>query len=147
MPTFDDGQCEPGIYWVEVKSAETVRSKTSGDWMLKVKLYDLFGQRSLCDDNLMLQGKGAWMGARALSAMGISVSNGQSVEAADVIGKRVYVKIRHEEFNGRTSAKVDKRAENSHAGYWPHDKPPEGAPTMPGTAAAPSLAEDPSVPF
>ncbi len=121
----------PGVYLCEVLRAEEGVSKSSGAPYFKVKLGAVaFGNRELCDDFLMLGGKGANIGLRKLLALGIPKGM-ETLEAHRLIGKRVYACVDIEEWeksNGTmgTSLKVNIKALGSEMGYWPEASKPEG---------------------
>jgi hypothetical protein len=121
----------PGIYLCEVLRAEEGVSKTSGAPYFKVKLGAVaFGNRELCEDYLMLGGKGANIGFKKLLALGIPKGLA-TLDAHHLIGKRVYARVDEEEWTndkGKTSVqlKVNIKALGSEMGYWPEASKPEG---------------------
>lgn len=126
----------PGVYLVEVSEAREGVSKKSGDPYFKLDLVAVdFQRKKLCDDILMLGGKGAGIGLRKLIALGIE--RGAMLDSAhELIGKRVYARVDVEEWekSDGTSGKqlkVNIKAPGSDMGYWNVKTPPDGV-TVPG---------------
>ena len=97
--------------------------------MLMMRLKELDGHRSLTTDIIMLQGKGAPLGYRKLSAFGVE-KGATKLDSDDLIGKRVWCQIVHEDYRGEPQCKVDINAKDSHAGYWTEDPRGGGTPDV-----------------
>lgn len=126
----------PGIYLCEVIEAREGVSKKTGDPYFRLDLAAVdFGRKKICDDILMLGGKGAGIGLRKLMALGIE--KGSTLDSAhELLGKRVYARVDVEEWekSDGTSGKqlkVNIKAPSSDMGYWPLSNVPDGV-TVPG---------------
>lgn len=109
---------QPGTYEVEItQSEEKTSEKGNKMWMLTLRA--LAFNCKLCHDNLMLPpNSGANISKAKLSALGFKDEELKTVEAGHLLGKRTWVTVKHEEYNGRKSLRVDIGAKGSKAGYW-----------------------------
>jgi len=117
----------PGIYLAEIKSCEE-RTSGNGNAMFVVKLVDVdHGHTHLCDDLIMLAGKGWRFGKEKLYELNVPTDKTE-IHASELVGLRVYVAIKHEvetyisKKNGDpvsvTKAKVNIEATSPWSGYW-----------------------------
>lgn len=123
----------PGDYLVRVSQCELKKSKTSGAQLFNVRLVaeQLTGEPTLCFDTIMLEGKGASIGCAKLEALGFDRDS--EMEAADLVGRRAWVRVKLEEYQGKTNLKVATTFEPTfECGYWPEDERPGELPTMEG---------------
>lgn len=120
----EDGFALPsaGEHMAEVSSVDE-RTSRNGDAMLSIGLRDAVDGRHLCYDIAMLTGKGRPMGMAKLIQLGVAKGT-KSFDPASLIGRKVRVWITHEEYEGRTQAKVDARAEGYKCGYLAVDQDP-----------------------
>jgi hypothetical protein len=141
---LSSGLPREGTHHVEIAGIELRRSK-AGDQMLKVKLKDADDGTFLCYDYWMLEGKGIWLGNQKLQAFGMD-PKAEEFDEMDLMGRRGYAAFIVEQRDGFEPAlKVDGRAEDSLAGYWPDDSPPLGfgaSPVAPLDSQAPIDASD-----
>lgn len=112
---------KPGIYLAEVAKAEEKLSK-KGEAYFRLALVAVeWNRAALCDDILMLEGKGRGVGTGKLEMLGVPKGTSQ-VDAVSLIGKRVYcyVDIETREYEGKTheNLKVDIK-KGQRCGYWP----------------------------
>ena len=148
MPQIDWSEEErgpklkPGTYKARVARAE--EGMTKGDppkEKIDVVLEaDDFKNAFLCYDTLVLTGKGRGLGQSKLKALGFKEDR-SSVEAADLLGRRVYVKVHEEEWpanSGKKRLKVESLLYDDEfgAGYAPESLPPADVCT-PGPADIP----------
>lgn len=114
-----------GTRHVEIGSVELKRSKKN-DQMLVVELRDAETREKLCSDFWMLEGKGAWSGNKKLEAFGMD-PRAEEFDEIDLVGRRGYAALVAEDHpDYGPQLKVDGKAEDSFAGYWPDDEPPLG---------------------
>lgn len=143
----------PGVYRVEVKSAEEKLSG-AGNPMFVLELIDLDRRKTLCTDRIMLTGKGWKFGRERLIALGVPMTE-KEVLASSLVGRRCFVAIEHkdETFNDkatgepRTIAKtnIDITATEPWGGYWPENAPPPSY--RPIASAEDEFPVGPTVPF
>jgi len=109
---------QPGTYAVEITASEE-KTSGAGNKMWSVTMKALAFGCKLCHDNLMLPpNSGASISKAKLSALGFKDDDLKTVEAEHLLGKRTWVTVKHEEYNGRKSLRVDIAAKGSNAGYW-----------------------------
>ena len=121
-PAFGDGPLGPGVYRVEV--AECVeRTSRVGDKYFNVKFKDLDTGKIVCFDPVMLEGKGASIGLCKLSRLGFEATDSEII-AAQVIGRRAYIGVDNDTYEGKSRLKVDIGYKGSSCGYWEHDNMP-----------------------
>ena len=141
----DDAPLAPGEYLAEVVAA-TEKYSQGGDLMFALR-FETRGDgapQHLCYDNLMLQGKGLSIALAKLKAMGFDRVHA-TIDAKQLIGRRVRLACIIEEYNGRQSLKPDIRADGFKCGYLPVEQgaPVPAAPRATGGAAgAPDAAAD-----
>jgi hypothetical protein len=100
-----------GEYNFMVVDVEKTYAKSSGNPMLKVRL-DLQGAEGCVFDNLVISENGMWKLVSFFESIGVKEKGkelGISIgDAADkAINKEGRCKIKHDTYNGKTSAKVD----------------------------------------
>lgn len=113
----------PGIYHVEVADSEE-RTSARGDTYFSVRLKEMESGNSLCFDNLMLTGNGLRIGLAKLSRLGFKKEQDEDIVAAQLIGRRAYVCVKEETYEGTTRLTVDIKAKTSACGYWSEENPP-----------------------
>lgn len=124
----DTGGFLPGVYLAEVANAEEKRSK-SGDAYFNLRLdsSSLDGEtRCLCYDIVMCQGKGAGIGLAKLKALGFD-STRDAIEPSDLKGRRVWVNVDWDEYEGKKRLKIVTEFNPFECGMWAENDPPEGA--------------------
>jgi hypothetical protein len=135
-----------GIYLAEVSVAAAMVSKRGDDYFRLTLCAPDFGMAVLCEDILMLAGKGLGIGATKLHALGIP--DGQEfVESHELLGLQVYAALALDEFQNSEGAKQERMQVNiafpsSKCGYWPVDAPPD-APIMRPKRPTEPLSDDP----
>ena len=124
----------PGIYLAEVARAEEKVSKSSGAPYLNVKfMAPEWAGEEICWDMIMLGGNGINIGRAKLGALGIDLDDGAEHTADELKGRRAYISVVVEKYNGEERLRVDIDTDTSHAGYWPEGERPSGA-RSPGPA-------------
>jgi hypothetical protein len=112
----------PGTYLAEVdaKGTELRHSKRSGDPMFNVAFKDVQTGKLLCYDTIMMGGRGVGIGHKKLIVLGVVDPDAEEwdVEAIHLVGRRVNLTIKHEEYTGndgkaKTTCKVDFDANDS----------------------------------
>lgn len=130
MPTWDVDWSPvpkgppPGLYLVEIKEAESGRSKKSGDLYVRLKLVMAGDKSKVCDDLLMLEGEQRWSGQIKLGVFGFTKEK-PPTGPEDLIGKRAWVVTKQREYRNELQACVDNRVKGSKQGYWPENEKPE----------------------
>jgi hypothetical protein len=107
----------PGDYDAEVLEAEE-KISSKGDAMFVVKFKSIADGRYLCQDIVMLGGGGVGMGLAKLRALGFDKDFKGDVSAAELIGKRLTLHLKEEEFKGTVSLKPDIK-QGEYCGYTP----------------------------
>jgi hypothetical protein len=134
-----------GIYLAQVEKAEE-KPSSKGDPMFKVTLKAVAFRTTLCDDFIMLGGKGRGMGQAKLKALGFG-PDVKEIHASELVGQRVYARVAFQEYDDkrtgtkRRSLKVV-NVEGSYCGYWPESEKPEGV-LEPDPAAQAADESDP----
>ncbi len=131
----------PGIYLARVGKCREAVSK-GGDAMLVLEWEtDILGKPAgpLCWDFLMMEGKGASMGCAKLLKLGFP--KGAEVKPEDVQGRRAYVRVGLQEYNGKQGLKVLTTFDPFECGYWSESENPEGV------ASATAPIDDEDIPF
>ena len=80
--------------------------------------------KTVCFDIIMLQGKGIGIGLQKLMALGFSKEDSEIV-AAELMGRRAFVALKQETYEGQKRLAVDISAKGSSVGYWTEDNPPQ----------------------
>lgn len=137
IPWKEAGALAPGTYSIEVVKSVEKLSKNGGAPYFEAELLALDFGKTLCFDILMLAGKGAGIGVTKLRALGFTEERDE-IAAGELIGRRAFVAVGDDEYDGKVRLKVDINAEGSKCGYWPEDEKPEGV-LLPG---APGQTED-----
>lgn len=135
MPVIDPktnfpSDFEPGIYLAVVKGCDEKKSKKNGTPYFNLRLHDDETGELLCWDTAMLDGNGKGIGIAKLKALGFFQSDEpERVDAEDVIGRRAWVRVAWDTYEGKTRLKVETRMEpDFDLGYWPEgEMPPEAA--------------------
>ena len=112
----------PGRYLVEIEDASEKTSK-AGDAYFNLRLKAVGFGKVLCFDVVMLAGKGRGIGYAKLKALGVTEKDEQ-LAAAELIGRRAYVEVESEEYDGKTRLSVSIGAEDSLCGYWDENDRP-----------------------
>lgn len=139
----DRPMLSPGTYLVTVKECKEGISK-KGDAFFNVRLNtESFDGRetTLCFDILMMEGKGAGIGLAKLQALGIPKGTAD-VSAQDLIGRRAWVNVDSQTYDGKTHLKVYTTFDPFELGYWPESEPPDGV-----SEPSVSIKPDEDVPF
>ncbi|MEK9737011.1 MAG: hypothetical protein VW239_06790, partial [Candidatus Nanopelagicales bacterium] len=113
-----------GVYLAEVREAEKTISK-KGNKMYKLRLVaPAFAGKALCYEYLTVDGPGAGIGLKKLRLLGFSESDG-TPQTRDMLGRRCYVSVSPEAYNGKVSLKVDPDAygemDECFFGWWSTD--------------------------
>lgn len=95
----------PGVYLAEVDKVE-METSDSGNQMLIVQLRDAKSRAMICQDNIMLEGRGRGIGMAKLIQLGVAKGT-TSFEPLSLTGRRVRIAVHHEEWNGKPRASVD----------------------------------------
>ena len=121
----------PGTYELTVLDAIETVSKSSGADMIKLSL-EVEGHGCRLFDYLIAAESSAWKIDAFRRALGETPVEGEEaeLEPEDLIGRRVRARLRTEEYNGKTSNKVDS---------WLAAQKPTRAPA---TQAAPQPEDD-----
>lgn len=117
---------KPGIYLARVESAEEKTSQ-KGDAYFDVALVaSEWGDAAICNDVLMLEGKGRGIGIGKLGALGIPRGKDE-VLASELVGRSVYVAmdIKSKPYKGKVYERPEVDIEQGASfGYWPVATPP-----------------------
>ena len=121
------GDFEPGVYLADVADAELRHTRDKGEANFNVKL--TVNGKTLAYDTLMLEGKGARFGIPKLRAMGFfRDGQAQEVHAVHLIGKRIWVRVGWQEYQGKKNLKpVSVFQPHFDCGYYPESNPPADA--------------------
>lgn len=135
-----------GRYRFEVRGCEEKVSKSSGASMFVVGLSALdWGGEMLCQDIIMLGGKGAGIGIQKLKALGFSGTE-REIKAGELVGRRGFCNLGIEEYQEgdkppvRQSKVGWEKGDGSMCGYWPETVVPDGV-------LEPEESMDDSAPF
>ena len=147
----DGGEFElphEGWHRCEVTKCEA-RTSSKGDKMYNLTLCEPGTSSVLAWDVCMLEGPGNGIGFRKLQLFGCVEDLGDSYDVCvprNVEGVRAWCYLRHEEYNGKTNAKVD--IGHGEAGYQVWDWPgPAGSGVGGGRQDIGPLDDDSDVPF
>ena len=138
----------PGIHFARIQECIEKRTKHD-DPMYNVLFLSADDGAYLCYDNIIIGGKAPGIGIRKLKTLGaISKRDGQYVipPAFDLIGKTVYISIRHVLYNGRTKAEVNFDAGDSF-GYFSKEDVDKMASESQGEAPADAIDDTGATPF
>lgn len=112
---FDDADVQVGLpaegeHLAYLRKA-TLKNSQRGEEMAELE-FQSNGGGLLCYDTVMLEGRGLGIGLKKLQQLGVALKDEDRGKwVVDDIetweGRQVYLTIRHEEFNGKTRAKVD----------------------------------------
>lgn len=116
----------PGVYHVKVASCEERTSK-AGNVYFSVRLSKVDGDKTVAFDTIMLSGKGVPMGLAKLTALGFIPGDKEELLAAELLGRKAYVSVKEDEYEGKTRLVVDINARGSKCGYYDEENPPESA--------------------
>lgn len=100
-----EGDVPEGTYLAEVKSAKE-KTANSGNAMIAIEFRGVEETFSVYD-NIMLMGKGWGLGRAKLVGLGVGSDFSGDLDLADLIGRRVYLHLAEEEYQGRKRLKVD----------------------------------------
>lgn len=121
--TRPDRDLTPGVDLWECKSAESTSSR-KGDPMLKLKHARVDDPTSQLYDIVMLAGGGWPIGKRKLGAF-VEPEFAGDFDPLSIVGARFWIETQIEEYEGRSSLKVNADA-LKHGGYQRADDPPPG---------------------
>lgn len=94
----------PGRHHVEVDDVQEAKSKSSGQKMWRVRLKVLGGMDTLTDV-IMHEGGGLKMSVAKLQALGVRKEM-LPLEGHMLIGRRAYINVTHELYQGEMQAKI-----------------------------------------
>lgn len=102
---------EPGEYWFRIATAESKRSKNSGEPMIEVKLqlYNIDNSEGpFALENILITPKMKWKVDQFLACIGAHPGPGARIriDPANYIGLAGYADFKVEEWNGRKNNKV-----------------------------------------
>lgn len=115
------GALDPGIYKVEVTNVDTALTTRNGDLMVSLRLKVVNHEEwdgATVRDNLPVTQKAAWKWVQVWVALGGSTED--EVEGlqdlvdrccADLVGKKLYVKIKKDTYEGKVYPKVEEYLE------------------------------------
>ena len=118
------GMVAEGWHKARVSDCQAKVAKSSGDAYYNLSLETLAGD-FIAYDVAMLEGKGNGIGIAKLLALGAAKDEGDCYEydsAGQLRGRRAWVYVTHEEYEGKTRCKVDIR--QGKCGYLPEDQQP-----------------------
>jgi hypothetical protein len=122
-----------GTHLLEIIEAKEGLSKSSGNLQWTVTACSVEDRTKTIRFWLPLAGKMRWNTSLCLDVLGFP--GDAKVEAYNLIARRFYGAIKHEEFRGEMQAKLDERAEGSRCGMWSQDAPPEHVATAEAQAS------------
>lgn len=123
MDTPDPMLLPAGTHLLEIVGVDTKRSKKSGDSYWLIEWASVDDPKKKANDVWMIEGRGIGMTKKRLRVLQFDLS--AEIEPGDLIGKRAYCAVYHDEFEGDVRAKIDSKAEDSSFGMWPELEPPE----------------------
>ncbi len=111
-----------GVHLVEVSDVKEGQSKAKGtpQWTVTLRGWD--NPHVTVMAWWPLGGTFAFKTRKYLALMGFAAD--AVVEEMDLLGKKLYVAVKHEEYKGELGAKVDEKAEGSTFGAWAESNPP-----------------------
>ena len=110
-----------GVHLVEISDVKEKPSKKGlNQWTITLRGWDRIDETVMCW--WPLEGPFTFKTRRYLALLGFAPD--AIVEERDLLGKKFYVAIKHEEYNGEMGAKVDEKAEGSTFGAWAESNPP-----------------------
>lgn len=127
----EDALPTAGVHYAEVKESKVKKSE-SGNTMFSIVLYRVDDGAKLCYDNILLTGAGRGIGMQKLKGLGVPEGT-TSLDAADLIGRRCFVAVKSDTYNGKTRLAVD-IAQGPFKGLWLESAPPEGFSATPASA-------------
>lgn len=140
---LDFPRFKEGVYYVEVKASEERIAQSSAAYFNVTLAAVEHGMQTICYDILMLAGKGHGIGLAKLDALGFEKRH--TLEAGELVGRRVYAALVEEEYQGKKRLCVDIGAEGAKCGYWPEGD--DGAPdTVKPGATQPQPPQPPQPP-
>lgn len=143
-----------GVHLVEVSDVKEGTSKGKGTKQWTVTLRGWEHPTETVMTWWPIEGTFVFKTRRYLALLGFSTDD--VVEPQDLLGRKLYVAIKHEEYQGQMGAKVDEKAEGSSSGAWAESNPPPEVAAREASAAdifkdAPPAADVPNdggpVPF
>lgn len=102
---LESKQAMEGEQTLTIKAAKQTKS-SNGNAMLVVDMNDAEG--GFTRDNVMLEGAGAFKAKQLIAALGIEEEEFRGMEPSDLAGLQLVAEIAHEEYEGKTFAKVKK---------------------------------------
>lgn len=99
--------CEEGKHTVRVKEVEDKRSQNGNDmYSFKYEVVNGISAGATLYDNCVITEKALWKLKSVLSALGVKADGKIVVDSDKLVGKTCIVSVNHEEYNGRTQARV-----------------------------------------
>ena len=149
---FDDDELDSlaaeGPHSGAIISEAELTHSSGGDAMVKLTITDPRG-KLLAWDNIMLEGRGLNIGIKKLSVLRIATrsADGNGWDIPDVekwtLSPPFIVTLKHEDFNGKTSAKVDFDA----PGFGYEAVFTDAPPTIKEAPDQPSVEDEDDIPF
>jgi len=119
-----------GIYLAEITKSEEVYTKSKHELCWLVTFSAAGGDRAaLCEDRLMIEGKGRGITRQKLKGLGFA-DDQKDIGHLDLIGRRAWIAIKDVDrgYGPQTQVQLDGNGvDGSNAGYWPESDRPEGA--------------------
>ena len=136
----------PGVYLCEIRKA-TEKTSGKGNLMFDLTWKGVHVGDLTVYDNIMLSGKGKFLGDSRLEALGWPPKFNGEINASELIGKRAWLFLAVETFQGKASLRTD-IGQGTHCGYQPEDDPPpEATHDAPHKSAIDYIVEDENTPF
>lgn len=148
----DDGPAwgakEPGDYAAEVDGCEEKVSK-KGAALFVVAFKDINTGNALCDDVIMLEGKGKGIGIAKLRALGFEENFQGDMSAAELIGRRCIVHLSWDDYGGKKQLRPNMK-EGDYCGYSKIESQPKAIQDNeidPFSKPAEEKLDDENIPF
>lgn len=111
-----------GVHLVEISDVKEGTSKGKGlkQWTVTLRGWD--DPTATVMSWFPLEGPMTFKTRRYLALLGFGTED--VVEESDLIGRKFYVAVKHEEYQGEMGAKVDEKYEGSTQGAWSESNPP-----------------------
>lgn len=99
---------EPGIYSATIIKAENAIAQDSGNEIIKLRI-ELDDSKVWIFENLTFGARSAWRVDTFLKSVGKQPAKGEEIDIIpeELVGLRLWVKIKIEEYKGKTQNKVD----------------------------------------
>lgn len=110
------GSAPDGVYIADVAKAKATLTK-GGDPAINLEFGCSYGGTVFkVYDTIMLNGRGWSLGRPKLTALGVPSEFSGDLDPADLLGRRVYLHLAFQEYQGKRSLKPDPK-QGSHSGY------------------------------